>query len=171
MDAIAKILTGFGLTQYASIVLGLSIFIDINPRIKWNPLKSLLGFLGTYLNRSIEKEISGFKEEVNRKLEDLQKEQNSQRETLNKIIIDTENRELSKLRWEIIEFDMSISNGQKHTREQYRHILDSGHKFDRMVLSENINVDPEDVRSIQESIANIEKHYEKNRRDLTTVYF
>ena len=172
MDAIVKIFTTLGLTDYAIIALVLSIFIDVNPKIKFNPIKSVISYLGKWFNNSIQREISGFKEEVNQKLDDLQKEQNAQRDTLNKIIRDRDNSELSRLRWEVIDFENSINNGEKHTREQYRHILDDSRKYLRLLdTAEDISVNEEDVIKIKESTEFIRSHYEKNRSNQSQLFF
>ena len=83
-----------------------------------------------------------------------------------------ENRELSRLRWDIVEFESSIRNNQKHSREQYRHVLDTGRKFERLIeTSDNLIVDEEDVRAIRESLVIINEHYEKNRLNQSAVSF
>lgn len=171
MQVVSNILSQLGFTEIALIILGLSIFIDITPKIKFNPIKSVFSFIGKWFNNSIAKEISGFKSEVNAKFEDLQKEQKAQRETLNKIITDQENREISTLRWDIVEFENSIVNGVKHTREQYRHILDSAKKYERLVETTEIKVEQESVQKIRESADIIRKHYEEGRLDQTSLFF
>ena len=172
MDALVSFFTALEMKDYALVTLFLSIFIDVNPKIKWNPIKAIFGYLGKCFNNSIQKEISGFKTEVNQKLDDLQKEQNAQRDTLNKIIMDRDNSELSRLRWEVIDFENSIYNGEKHTREQYRHILDESRKFKRLLETcENIIVNEEDVIKIKEATEVIRSHYEKNRSNQSVMYF
>lgn len=172
MSQIIALLSGNYDKAVVIAIVFISIFIDISPTIKWNPIKSLLGYLGNCFNKGVQKEISGFKEEVNNKLEALQQEQNAQRETLDKLIVDTENREMSKLRWEVIEFENSILNGQKHSREQYRHIIDCARKFERVATSsETINILPEDLANVREACASIEDHYDKNRHNQSLLYF
>ena len=75
MDALVKIFTTLGLEHYALVVLGLSLFIDINPKLKWNPIKAILGYIGKCFNQHIENEISGFKNEVNEKFKKIQEDQ------------------------------------------------------------------------------------------------
>ena len=173
METLAGILSTLGFQEYALIVLALSIFIDIHPKIKFNPIKALFGYLGKWFNSSVQKEISGFKAEVNQKFKDLQDEQIAQRETLNKIVADMEQKEISKLRWEIIDFETSILNGDKHSREQYRHILDSARKFIRSIQTnkELYNIPEEDVTKIIEAETYIKNHYEENRSDQSKIFF
>lgn len=173
MDALVKIFTTLGLTEYALLALFLGIFIDVNPKIKFNPIKCIISYIGKHFNNSIQKEMSGFKQEVNKKLDELQKEQNAQRDTLNKMITDRDNSELSRLRWEVIDFENSIVNGEKHSRDQYRHILDESRKFMRLLetCKENIFVNEEDVIKIKECTEVIRSHYEKNRSNQSQMYF
>lgn len=163
-------------------ILLLSIFIDIAPAVKWNPWKALFKKIGTYITNSIKTEMAGFKADVNKKIdelsneqktqfEQLRKEQESQAETLNSLIQDLNYKELSRLRWDITDFDTNVARGNKYPREQYRHILDEAKKFNRMVEDESnpLIVDAEDVISIRETIRRIESHYESHRQD-TNAY-
>lgn len=173
MDKIVAILSTWGLGQWSLVVLVISIFVDLSP-IKFNPIKMILSWFGKYLNKSIEMEISGFKNEVNDKLEELQKEQNAQRDTLNKIVKDREAREVSRLKWEVIEFETSIrdENGMKHNREQYRHILDSADKYERIAASADslVSIPQVDLLAVRDAAAHIKKHYDAHR-DSQDLYF
>lgn len=173
MDKIITILSTWGLGQWGLVVLIISIFIDLSP-IKLNPIKMILAWFGRYLNKSIQTEISGFKVEVNEKLTELQKEQNAQRETLNKIVKDREAREVSRLKWEVIEFETSIrdENGIKHSREQYRHILDSADKYARIANSPDstVSIPQVDLSAVNEAANHIRRHYDANR-DSQDLYF
>lgn len=173
METLAGVLSTLGFKEYAIVVLLLSIFIDINPKIKFNPIKAIIRYLGRWFNNSIQKEIAGFKVEVNQKFDDLQKEQKAQRETLTKLVNDMDQKEASKLRWEVIDFETSILNDEKHSREQYRHILDSACKFFRMVESHelDIKVSEEDIQKLQEARTFIQNHYDKNRADQSIIFF
>lgn len=175
MGAIIKILSEIGLGKWALIVLGLSIFVDLSP-IKLNPIKAIISFIGKYFNNAVQgkidefevkvnTKIDNFQSEINVKLDQLQKEQNAQRDTLNKIVKDREAKEISRLKWEVIEFETSIRNSQKHNREQYRHVLDSADTYARMVCNEDrsVSVPQEDLIHVKESAANIQDHYDKHR--------
>jgi Rps23 Pro-64 3,4-dihydroxylase Tpa1-like proline 4-hydroxylase len=173
MDKIITILSTWGLGQWGIVVLIVSIFIDLSP-IKFNPIKMILSWFGRYLNKSIQTEITGFKEEVSEKLALLQEEQTAQRNTLDKIVRDREAREISRLKWEVIEFETSIrdENGMKHSREQYRHILDEADKYERIAVSADslISIPQVDLLAVQEAASHIKSHYD-NHRDSQDLYF
>ena len=171
MDALVKIFTTLGLEHYAIVALALSLFIDINPKLKWNPIKAILGYIGKCFNQQIEKEISGFKQEVNDKFDKIQADQKAQREVLDKLVAEQENDTVSCIKWEVIEFENSILNGVKHTRDQYRHILDRSKKYERLVKSKNVKISAEDIEKIRESTELIQKHYDKNRLNQSAMMF
>ena len=171
MKVASGILSNLGLGNIGLIILIISIFIDISP-IKINPIKWIFGYLGKWFNNSIQKAIAGFKEEVNQKFAQIQNEQLAQRETLDKILYEQDNSEISKIRWDIIDFENSILNGIKHHREEYRHMIDSGNKYIRITKnSEYITVPEEDVLKIKECVEFIESHYEKHRKDQSETFF
>lgn len=161
MDVVAKILTSLGLGDYALIVLFLGIFIDITPGIKLNPVKAIFKYLGKSFNSSIETEITEFKEEVNAKFLELQKEQMRQKNALDRIIIDGQDKEIGRLRWEIIDFSNSIQNKVKHSKEQYRHILNSYSRY-KLILNEIGITSDEYYHDVIQHGTTIEKHYEAN---------
>lgn len=171
MEVISGFFSNLGLNDIATVIVIVSIFIDISP-IKLNPIKAIFEYFGKWFNNSIQREIAGFKQEVNEKFDQLQKEQLAQRETLDKILLDQDNKEISKIRWDVIDFENSILNGIKHNREEYRHIIDSANKFQRIVSnSDTITVPEEDIRKIKECAEFIESHYEKHRKDQSNIFF
>lgn len=170
MDALYTFLSKLGMENIGLIILVASIFIDITPTIKWNPIKAIFKYFGKWFNSSIEREISSFKKEVNEKFDKLQQEQTAQRETLDKLILDQENKEVSRLRWEIINFEASIQNQVRHSRQQYCHILDNAMKYQRMIKSGDYGED-ENLPEVLEAIEAIKTHYEKHRGDLMALYF
>lgn len=170
MKALQSLLSSLGYEHWALIVLFLSIFVDVTPGIKINPIKSLFGYLGKAFNSSIEIEIASFKDEVNEKFDDLQKEQLAQRETLDRIILDTSNKEIGRLRWEIIDFENSIRNGGTYGREKYRHILDLFDKYNNIMQLDDAPYD-EYYRTVEESGDSIRAHYEQYKNNSELRFF
>lgn len=169
MDAIYQALSTLGYTKWALIVLMLGVFIDINPAIKVNPIKAIFRYLGKSFNASMETEISEMKNDMSSKIDELQQEQYAQREALDKIVLDNQNKEIQRLRWEIIDFNNGIINGIKHSREQYRHVLDAYERYNNIISDVGTPLD-EYFRSVQENGNTIKRHYE-DHKDTNELYF
>ena len=170
MGNLAKFFESIGFSQYATIVLLISVFIDISP-IKINPIKSICSFLGKWFNRSIEAEIVEFKMEMADKFNQLQQEQINQRKMLNKIVDDQNERELNFLCWSIIDFENSLLNYQKHSRDQYRHIIDDINRYNNLVkVTKGTSVDAGDRQREKEAEEFIIKHYNEGRDDIALLF-
>ena len=170
MDALFKVVSSLGYTKAAIIILLLGIFIDINPGIKFNPIKAIFRYLGNAFNSTIKSELTNLKTEMNAKIDEIQSEQNEQREALDKIILNDQNKEIQRLRWEIIDFNNGIMNEVRHSREQYRHVLDAYEKYCTIIGEVGIGVDTEYYRSVKENGDHIRSHYE-NHKDGHELYF
>lgn len=171
MKPLIDVLNQLGYTNLGLIILALSVFIDITPAIKLNPIKAIFGYLGKAFNSSMQKEIIDFKRDINEKMDQLQTEQIAQRNTLDKIIADNQSKDISQLRWEVIDFENSLVNGVKHSREQYRHVLDSLEKYINMMGSSEENHHDEYYRAVCENGEAIREHYEKFKNDPSALYF
>lgn len=170
MDAIYKALSSLGYTKGAIIILLLGIFIDINPGIKFNPIKAIFRYLGNAFNSTIKTELDELKANMNAKIDDIKSEQNEQREALDKIILNDQNKEIQRLRWEIIDFNNGIMNEVRHSREQYRHVLDAFDKYMKIIEEVGVSVDSEYYRSVKEDGDHIRAHYEEHK-DGKELYF
>ena len=169
MEAIGKALLTLGYDKWALILIVLGIFIDVTPGIKWNPIKTIFKYLGKAFNSSVESELNTLKSAMNIKFDELQSEQLAQRETLDRLILDQTNKEIGRLRWEVIDFQNSIMNGVKHSRDQYNHVLDSYDKY--ILIMQNPNVDNDEYfRTVQEQGDKIREHYERYR-DQDLLFF
>ena len=170
MQQLSKILSGMGLNDWALVILVLSIFIDWVPAIKISPIKWLFKKLGQYFNASVEKEIFDFKVEVNSKFTSLQYEQIKQREALDNLIQEEKRKEISRTRYEIIDFASELRNGIKHSRTQYRRVLDDFDKYVRIINSNEI--EDENYRDEKENFDFIKEYYSKHMNDnIDKLYF
>ena len=131
MDAIYRALSSLGFARWALIILLIGIFIDINPGIKFNPIKAIFKYIGKSFNASMQNDLNDLRTEMTAKIQELQSEQVAQREALDKIILDQQNKEIQRLRWEIIDFNNGIINEVRHSRQQYRHVLDAFEKYNK----------------------------------------
>lgn len=172
MDSIIiKILTDLGLKDYALIFSIVFLFIDLNPHVKWNPIKSIFKFIGTSFNSSIEKEISGFKTEVNTKLESLQSQENKTQEMLDQHLENEKIRKIAEDRWLILDFQNDITNGIKFPRDKYRHIIDKGKEYDKMISESNrVEIEEDNLIKVHEAIYEIKEHYDSKRNEGTVLF-
>lgn len=169
MQEITKVLQGLGYDKIALIILAASIFIDLTPAVKWNPIRSIFKYIGEAFNSSIKTEIGAFKVEVNDKFNQLQEKQDDQQASINKLIKDQSHKEVSRLRWEIIDFKNSIVNGVKHSRGQYRHVISSLDTYLNSIEVED--ADNDYYNEVIEDGEYIRTHYEKYKDDKSLLYF
>lgn len=169
MDAIYRALSSLGFARWALIILLIGIFIDINPGIKFNPIKAIFKYIGKSFNASMQNDLNDLRTEMTAKIQELQSEQVAQREALDKIILDQQNKEIQRLRWEIIDFNNGIINEVRHSRQQYRHVLDAFEKYNSIIEDIGIPMD-EYYRDVQENGEAILKHY-NDHKDSNELYF
>lgn len=89
------------------------IVIDMTPGIKFQPVRTLLAWLGQQLNR-----------DMNKKLDDLTKE--------------FESHKVDSWRAEILEFANSCMNRRKHTKEEFDHIIATHDAYAKYVTEKKI---------------------------------
>lgn len=153
------------------ILIFLSIFLEV-AKVKISPLSAL----GKILYRPIRKELAEFRKETKEEIADLKKELTSQIESLredqekekdaiNGLIKSNEMAEISRIRWEIIEFSNSLENGQLHVRDEYRHIKDDHKKYEALIEKYEL-----ENGITSEEMDKINKHYEENK-NTSSVYF
>ena len=153
------------------IIVVLGVFFEITP-IKINPISWLMKILF----KPIREELKVMKEELNDKIDSVEKnlkgeidqvkaEQRRENNRIDELIKSNEMAEISRIRWEIIEFSNSIDNGQLHIRDEYRHIMDDNRRYQKKKKKYDLQNGVFD-----EEMEKINKHYEENK-DTTSVYF
>jgi len=98
----------------AVIFLIFTTLIEITP-IKWNPLTWLLSWLGIRMNGKLIAKV----DEQGKQIKDLDKK------------IDM--NEIDHIRWEILNFANSCRNGQKHTKDEFEHIINLHEKYNTIL--------------------------------------
>lgn len=96
------------------IIIILSIFIQISP-IKWNPITSLVKWLGTAITDSLNKTVADL---------DL---------TVKKLSAEVKENEKDRIRWEILDFANSCRNQHNHTKDEYQHIITLNDKYKKLL--------------------------------------
>lgn len=87
-----------------------SALIQITP-VKWNPITSFIKWLGKIITAPVEDTL----DKLTTTVDDLQTEVNT--------------NEKDRIRWEVLDFANSCRNGQKHTKEEFRHIISLNDKY------------------------------------------
>ena len=96
--------------NFVQVFLIFSIFIQITP-IKWNPISSLIKWIGKNLTHDINNKIDDIADQVS----DLQD--------------NVDANEKDRIRWEILDFANSCRHGDKHSQDEFRHISDLHDKY------------------------------------------
>lgn len=153
------------------IVAFISIFVEIAP-IKLHPITFLLNLINKQvrqdiasLDKSINKSIEDVKSELKKDMNLLKERQDLEEEKISELIKANEMNEISRIRWEIIEFSNSINNNQKHIRDEYRHIKDENRRYHELIEKYDLN-----NGLIDEEMEKINDHYEANKNSVN-VYF
>ena len=152
------------------IIIFLSIFVEVS-KIKVKPISALANFIFkpirkeiAELKESMQKDMLDMKKELSDEIQSLRIDQENEKKAIDELIEANEMSEISRIRWEIIEFSNSIDNNQFHVRDEYRHIQDEHRKYEALIekygLKNGITT---------EEIEKIRKHYEENK-DSKNVY-
>ena len=114
----------------AVIFLICTTLIEIVP-IKWNPLTSILSWIGKRMNRE---------------LNDRVKEQG---EKITKLDEKIDMNEIDHIRWEILDFANSCRHNVQHTKDEFEHIINQHEKYVRIL----------DERSLTNGLITLEYEY------------
>lgn len=161
----------FCVKHLLELIAFISIFIEITP-IKVKPISFLLNLINksvrediSKLDTSIKSNIDEVKNEFIKDIKEVKERQNLEEQKIMELIKTNEMNEISRIRWEIIEFSNSINNDQKHVRDEYRHIKDENRRYHELIEKYNIN-----NGIIDEEMEKINRHYEQHKES-ANVYF
>lgn len=114
----------------AVIFLIFTTLVEITP-IKWNPLTSILSWIGKRMNG---------------KLIDRVEEQG---EKIDKLDEKIDMNEIDHIRWEILDFANSCRHDVRHTKDEFEHIINQHEKYVRIL----------DERSLTNGLITLEYEY------------
>lgn len=100
--------------NFVQVFLIFSIFIQITP-IKWNPISSIVKWIGKNLTHDIKGKIDTIADQV---------------ETLQE---DVDANEKDRIRWEILDFANSCRNGRNHSHDEFKHIVELHDKYEALL--------------------------------------
>lgn len=154
------------------ILIFLSIFVEITPIIKFNPIswisniiyKPIYKYIDT-IKIDINKDINSVRDELKEEIDQIKLEQTSEKDSINELVKSIEMNEISRIRWEIIEFSNTLENGQLHIRDEYRHIIDDNKRYHSLIKKYGL-----ENGVIDEEFEKIKNHYESNKNS-PAVYF
>ena len=114
MDSIKELLGACGSANLLTIVIFLSIFIEIVP-IKINPISSFFKWIGKVTNKDVNEKLNN----MSIKLEDVSNR-------IDKI-------EINDMRTAILDFANSCMNERRHTKEEFEHVIDLKNNYDSII--------------------------------------
>lgn len=103
----------------AGLIAALSLFIEITP-IKWNPVSSILNWIGERTNKGINDDMKEMKDDM----------ENMRREIANIREKESE-RDAETRRVRILEFGDEVTRGERHSKERFDQILHDTDVYDR----------------------------------------
>lgn len=102
-------------------VFALASVIEITP-IKWDPLTAILSWFGARLNKRVQKDVESLTDSVNAQAQKT--EELSRKLDLN---------EIDHIRWEILNFSNSCRHDQRHTKDEFEHIINQHEKYNKIL--------------------------------------
>lgn len=130
MDALIEAISGMTIGEVAKnaalLVVGLLSCVEFS-KIKINPLSAILSWLGGRINGPLIEKIDA-----------LDKKQDEQKKSMEELRDAQDDNEIDRIRWEILEFARSCRNKEKHSLEQFTHIIDLNQKYHRTLERRNL---------------------------------
>ena len=153
------------------ILIFLSLFIEVS-KIKINPISAIVKFLFRPIRKEIEnlgikiqQDMDDMKQELKDEINLLRLDQEKEKEAIDQLIYANEMAEISRIRWEIIEFSNSLTNKITHVRDEYRHVIDDYKKYETLIKKYDLK-----NGIITEEYEKITDHYNLNKNS-NSVYF
>lgn len=110
----------------ALIALAISTLVEITP-IKWNPISSLLTWLGKKMNSQVLERV----DKQDKKIDSLN-------EKIDFVDRKIDMNEVDRIRWEILDFANSCRNGRRHTKDEFEHIIQQHVKYHQIIESRDM---------------------------------
>ena len=133
--------------------------IPLNP-IKWlgkkffNPIREEMKIMKTDITEKLKKT----KLELKNEIDQVRRQTEDQGKTIQNLILSSELDEISRIRWQIIEFARSLDNGQKHMRDEYLQIKELDKRYHFLIEKHNLS-----NGILDEEMEKINIHYNENK--------
>lgn len=137
MEFLETVMQDVTLKQVFDFIVGaiavISVVVEFNKKIPFHPITGILSFIGRGINKGLELKFTEKWNELDRKIDELSKQQNTNTEAVNELKVDMERRfnesateadtkEAKRLRSRIIDFADSCRVHQKHTKTTFENI-------------------------------------------------
>lgn len=127
-----KALTDMGFGDWALVIVIFSLFVDLVPGIKFNPISFIFKKMGDAFNHSVDKKLDELESKVNLRIDsieeqlaNLKNDNNIKENSIKELRRVIDIAELDRLKLKILDFSNQISQQQrKFTAEEYRTIMD-----------------------------------------------
>lgn len=163
MEVIAKWLYDMGYKGIAFVIIILLLFVEFNPKVKFNPISSFISWIGRKFNSSVDKQVSQFKDDTNKRLDSIDAKNDEQDKNLQQVSTDLKKLQLSSIYFEITDFEASVINNEKFYREQYRREIDNETLYKNLAKELGLSREQARIAEIEESMETIREHYNENR--------
>lgn len=108
------------LDHWSFVLFVIGMFVQFTPAIKFNPITSLLSWIGKVINGEVLKQISA-----------LQKRADEQRKSIDE-------NEMDRIRWEVFAFANACRNHVRHTKDEFQHIISLNTKYHALLEAHGI---------------------------------
>lgn len=112
--------------HWGGIAIALSLFIDWNPKIKWNPWRTLLKAVGKAINGELQKDLAAFKADTRGDIAELKHMVEDQQGAI-------DSNEKDRIRWEVLDFANSCRNKRRHSKDEFEHIVALNAKYEKLL--------------------------------------
>ena len=122
MEFLESMMSGLTFWKVFGFVFCSGIVVEVVPVIKWNPITSLLQWMGKRMNKELEEKVESISKEVNGVSKDV-----------NSVKDDLQNHKVESWRRDILNFADSISYGKCKSKEQYLYIVSLHDNYEKYI--------------------------------------
>lgn len=135
-------------------LFGLSIIFEWT-KIKISPWTWLFSWISKIITKDVATEVDLKIDNVNKEMNDINKRLddivyiksahyqeiidglNQMTKSLEDMAKDSDDKEMMRLRWEILSFARSLKNGDKYSQDEFYHIFEANDKYHRIIAKRN----------------------------------
>ena len=150
-SVIYNALKDIGGVNIAIIFLIITLFIDITPGIKFNPVQFVIGKIGKAFNSSVDKKLDEFKGDVYEKIDNLEEKMDQRMDSLEGRIDELQSEqaevakrqarqersldeaEITRLKRAVLEFSNRLTKSEKFSAEEYHTVMEQYTRYHQLI--------------------------------------